>query len=73
MKTTIPRRISSQYHDGVHGFRKQKRREIKVLKKGIDQLRQGCFFYPCGANPIYALEKEAKILTDSLSVKNWGK
>ena len=69
----VPKHIASQYEDGSHGFRKEKRSQVRELKRILDKLRLGCAYFPCGEGPIEIIENQMNVILDAVSVKHWGK
>ena len=73
MNKKVPKHISSQYEKGGHGFRSEKRQQLRYLKKVLDNFRTGCAYFPCGTVPVDNIEEQVAILQQSLSVKTWGR
>lgn len=71
-KKPIPKSVA-QLYGSARAFRQTKRRALRQLIKALDELRLGCAHYPNGARAVEAINYEATLLQQELSVENWGR
>lgn len=69
----VPRYVSERYEGGAHGFRSEKRRQAKRLRKLLGELRMGCAYFPCTERPIDEITRQLDIIQKAISVKEWGR
>ena len=69
----IPPFITKQYPDGARGFKKEKRWQLRLLLKALDNLREGSAYFPSGTKHIFEIESACEELQDELSAKRWGR
>lgn len=69
----IPKYITKQYQEGAHGFRKQKRRQVRLAIKAVDELLCGCAYFPSGSGGIETVLKILREIKKELSVSRFGR
>ena len=69
----IPKYVAQQYQGGARGFKSEKRKQLRALKKALDNLRAGAAFFPCGSAPVYVIAEQVDVIAQAISVKNWGR
>lgn len=57
----------------AHAFRSEKRRQLRVVRKALEDLRTGCAYFPDGGDAVKLMGQSVDLLTQQLSVKRWGR
>jgi hypothetical protein len=54
-------------------WKARKRKEVKETLRALGNLRTGCVYLPCGAEPLRKIAKELQQIKKQLAVKSWGR
>lgn len=68
----VPKHLISIY-GSARAFKALKRRQLTVARKALDELRTGCAFFPCGAEPALRARRALEEIEQSINVKAWGR
>ena len=69
----IPRYVSERYFLGARDFKSEKRQQLKVLLKALDDLRCDCASLPSGLGDVGRIAEIAQRMQREMSIKNWGR
>lgn len=66
----LPEHIKNEGYT-MHSWRIEKRKQARIVKKALKDLRMGCAYTP--ARDIGVISNTIEKIIDELSIKNWGK
>ena len=69
----IPRYVSEKYFNGARDFKSEKRQQLKVLLKALDDFRCGCAYLPSGSRDVQRIAEILQRVQSDISTKNWGR
>jgi len=74
MTKKIPKFLAKRYEEGSHGFRMEKRKQIREINKIVRVFMSGAYYFPDeGYEAAIELRANVERLIKELSVKNWGR
>lgn len=68
----VPPHVAKQY-GSARAFKAAKRSQLKRVLRELDDLRNGCAYFPCGSGPVDAAGKALHQIKDSICAKYWGR
>ena len=69
----IPDFVADQYAGRRRGFKQTKRKNLRALRRALNDLRMVCAYFPEGATRVDVIDQQIKALEWELSLKSWGR
>lgn len=63
-----------RHYGSSRAYKKTKRKQLRILKRALDDLRMGCAYFPVsGASLVKVISQQVETLEWELSAKAWGR
>jgi hypothetical protein len=69
----LPEHIVQDYGSS-RAFKAAKRKQLRILKRALNDLRMGCAYFPVsGSSLVQVIDQQVRTLEWELAAKNWGR